>query len=163
MLDIFELLKASDDPDRDQLIFLQAQILFWLLAAIDGHAKNFSIFLRPGGGVELAPLYDVMSAQPLYVEQQIQRKDMKLAMAVGNNSHYHIHEIQPRHYLQTADRAGLPDVMAAWALEEVADTVPDAIRIACETLPADFPADIRDSIVEGALNRREIITATAQA
>lgn len=162
MLDIFELLKASDDPDRDQLIFLQAQILFWLLAAIDGHAKNFSIFLRPGGGFGLAPLYDVMSAQPLYVAKRIQRKDRKLAMSVGNNRHYHIHEIQPRHYLQTADRAGLSDVKAARALEEAADTLPDAIRIACETLPADFPADIRDSVVDGALNRREIITAAAQ-
>jgi serine/threonine-protein kinase HipA len=163
MVDILEFLKASDDPDRDQLIFLQAQIVFWLLAAIDGHAKNFSVFLRPGGGFELAPLYDVMSAQ-LFVRKQIQRKDMKLAMSVGSNGHYHINEILPRHYQQTGTRAGLPKEMVDWALQEVADTLPDAIRIACESLPADVPEDLREAIAEGALKRREIITSpTAEA
>lgn len=29
--------------------FFQAQLLFWMLCATDGHAKNFSLFLRPGG------------------------------------------------------------------------------------------------------------------
>ena len=29
---------------------MRTQLVFWLLAAIDGHAKNFSIFLLPGGG-----------------------------------------------------------------------------------------------------------------
>ena len=38
--------------------------MFWLLGATDGHAKNFSIFLLPGGRFRLTPLYDVMSAQP---------------------------------------------------------------------------------------------------
>jgi serine/threonine-protein kinase HipA len=133
----------------------------WTLAAIDGHAKNFSIFLRPGGGFELAPLYDVMSAQDLYAEKRIQRKDMKLAMSVGDNRHYHVHEILPRYYQQTATGAGLPKEWVNWALEEIADTLPDAIRIACETLPADFPEDLRDAIVEGALKRREILAAAA--
>lgn len=161
IVDILEFLKASDDPDRDQLIFLQAQVLFWLLAAIDGHAKNFSVFLHPGGGFELAPLYDVMSAQPLFVLKQVQRKDRRLAMSVGKNGHYHIHEIQPHHYHQTAARAGLPKEMVDRALDEVADTLPDAIRIACESLPADFPEDLREAVVEGALKRRDILALRA--
>ena len=161
IVDILQFLKASDDPERDQLIFLQAQVLFWLLAAIDGHAKNFSVFLRPGGGFELAPLYDVMSAQQLFLREQVQRKDMKLAMSVGNNGHYHIHEIQPRHYQQTAARAGLPKETVDWALEEVVDALPDAIGIACESLPADFPQELREAIVAGAMQRRNVITAAA--
>ena len=48
MAQIFEFLKGSDDPAYDQLIFMKAQIAFWLLGAIDGHAKNFSVFLHPG-------------------------------------------------------------------------------------------------------------------
>ncbi len=79
------------------MIFLQAQIMFWLLAATDGHAKNFSVFLRSGGGSELAPLYD---------REQIQRADLKLAMSVGDNWHYHLHEIQPRHFEQTVRGTG---------------------------------------------------------
>jgi serine/threonine-protein kinase HipA len=61
---ILDLLKASDEPEADQTLFLKAQIVFWLLGATDGHAKNFSIFLLPGGRFRLTPLYDVMSAQP---------------------------------------------------------------------------------------------------
>lgn len=33
-----------------------------MLRASDGHAKNFSIFLRPGGAYDLTHLYDVLSA-----------------------------------------------------------------------------------------------------
>ncbi len=159
MVDIFTLLKASDDPARDQLVFMKAQIAFWLLGAIDGHAKNFSVFLYPGGGFELTPLYDVMSAQDLHDKRQIQRRDMKLAMSVGNDRHYHLHEIQPRHFRQTADRAGLPRGMADRALEQVADALPHAIEAVCAALSADFPAAVRDSVARGALERREIIAA----
>ncbi|HUF71889.1 MAG TPA: type II toxin-antitoxin system HipA family toxin [Gammaproteobacteria bacterium] len=161
MVDIFEFLKASDDPAHDQTVFLRAQIAFWLLAATDGHAKNFSVFLRPGGGFELTPLYDVMSAQHIYDNKQIQKKDFRLAMSVGKNKHYQLHGIQPRHFLQTAERAGLPEGMATMALDQIADSLPDAIETVCAALPPDFPADIRESIVEAALNRRDIITTAA--
>jgi serine/threonine-protein kinase HipA len=159
--EIFELLKGSDDPDHDRLIFLKAQIAFWLLAAIDGHAKNFSVVLHPGGGFRLTPLYDVMSAQHLFDIRQIQRKDMKLAMSVGDNNHYHVHEIQPRHYYQTAGRAGLPDTTVALALGQIGAQLPAAIDSACAALPADFPADVCDSIAQGALNRLRVITAAS--
>lgn len=161
MIDIFELLKASDDPADDHLVFLKAQISYWLLGAIDGHAKNFSVFLHPGGGFELTPLYDVMSAQHLFNAKQIQRKDMKLAMSVGNNRHYRIHEIQPRHFQQIAERAGLPDSVAHMALDYIAEVLPAAIDTVCSSLPADFPDEIRDSIAAGALKRREVIVAAA--
>ena len=159
MVDIFGFLKASDDPAHDQLVFMKAQLAFWLLGAIDGHAKNFSVFLYPGGGFQLTPLYDVMSAQELQDRKQIQRKEMKLAMSVGDNRHDHIHEIQPRHYRQTADRAGLPGGMADMALDQVADALPGAIEVVCAALPAGFPAALRDSIARGALKRRDLIAA----
>jgi serine/threonine-protein kinase HipA len=162
MTAIFEFLKGSDDPDYDQLVFLKAQIAFWLLAAIDGHAKNFSVTLHPGGGFQLTPLYDVMSAQHLYDRKQIQRKDMKLAMSVGNNNHYHIHEVQPRHYNQTAGRVGLPESTVALALGQIGEDLPAAIEKACATLPADFPPEICDFIAQGALKRLKVITAAAE-
>lgn len=158
MVEILGLLKASDDPAHDQLVFMKAQIAFWLLGAVDGHAKNFSIFLYPGGGFRLTPLYDVMSAQNLYDERQIQRKGLELAMSVGDERHYHIHEIRPRHFRQTAARAGLPDELADKALEEIAAALPRAIDAACEALPRKFPADLRDSIVGAALKRRKLVT-----
>jgi serine/threonine-protein kinase HipA len=162
MAAIFEFLKGSDDPDYDQLIFLKAQVAFWLLAAIDGHAKNFSVVLHPGGGFALTPLYDVMSAQHLFDSKQIQRRDMKLAMSVGSNNHYRIHEIQPRHYYQVADKVGLSETTVSLALHQIGDDLPGAIERAHATLPADFPADILDSITHGALNRLKVITAAIQ-
>lgn len=162
MAAIFEFLKGGDDPDYDQLIFLKAQIAFWLLAAIDGHAKNFSVVLHPGGGFALTPLYDVMSAQPLFDKKQIQRRNMKLAMSVGKNNHYRIDEIQPRHYYQIADKAGLPETTVALALHQIGDDLAGAIERAHAALPAGFPADIRDSIAQGALNRLKVITAAIQ-
>lgn len=157
MVDILTFLKASDDPAGDQLLFLKAQIAFWLLGAIDGHAKNFSVFLYPGGGFRLTPLYDVMSAQHLQDTKQIQRKDMKLAMSVGDSRHAHIHEIRPRHYRQTADRAGVSGAIVDMALDQIADTLPGAIDAVGAALPPGFPAELCDSIAEGALKRRNAL------
>ncbi len=81
MIDILKLLKGSDDPAKDQTTLLQAQILFWLIGAPDGHAKNFSLFLGPSGGYRLTPLYDVLTAQPSLDPHQIERKQLSLAMS----------------------------------------------------------------------------------
>jgi serine/threonine-protein kinase HipA len=74
---IMTLLLGSANALSDRHLFLKTQVLFWLLGAIDGHAKNFSIFLMPGGGYSLAPVYDVMSAYPLLSNRQIELKKMK--------------------------------------------------------------------------------------
>ena len=68
-----------------------AQVLFWMLCAPDGHAKNFSLFIRPGGRFQLTPLYDVISAYPIlgHGPNQISPFKVKLAMAVrGKNAHW---------------------------------------------------------------------------
>ena len=39
-VDILKQLKASDTPQEDQAAFFKSQILFWLMGATDGHAKN---------------------------------------------------------------------------------------------------------------------------
>ncbi len=51
MVAILDLLKGSDSPAEDQTTFLKAQLVFWLIAATDGHAKNFSIFLAPAAPI----------------------------------------------------------------------------------------------------------------
>ena len=43
----------------------------------------------------------------------------------------------------------------------VADELPGPIERACAALPADFPAEIRDSITAGALSGRALIKAAA--
>ncbi|MDV2450582.1 HipA domain-containing protein [Xanthomonas hortorum] len=54
---IMELLRQSSQPS-DREIFFKTQILFWLIAATDGHAKNFSLMIEPGGRFRMTPLYE---------------------------------------------------------------------------------------------------------
>jgi serine/threonine-protein kinase HipA len=157
IVDILSLLKASDSPDEDQHFFLKAQVVFWLLGATDGHAKNFSIFLHPGGGFKMTPLYDVMSTQPLVDAKQLQRKQMKLAMSVGDNRHYAVDTIRPHHFLQTAKRAGVPDRVIHSIAAELEATVPKALKEIGSQMPKDFPDDISSSIASGAERRLETL------
>jgi serine/threonine-protein kinase HipA len=103
IVDVLELLNGAIVPYEDRMDFMKAQIVFWLLAAIDGHAKNFSIFLSPSG-YRLTPLYDVMSAAPWpeFPDQKI-----KSAMALGNKNYYRLKQIQLRHFYQSGQKAGL--------------------------------------------------------
>ncbi len=146
MVEILKLLKAGDTPAEDQKTFLKSQILFWLIGATDGHAKNVSIFLGAGGRFHLTPLYDVLTAQPSLDNRQIERKQMKLAMSVGDSRHYKIEEIRGRHFIQTAERAGLPGSLASGALEEVAASAESAITKVEKELPAGFPDEIHSSV-----------------
>ena len=148
--DIEKLLKGSDSPDIDQRSFFKAQIVFWLLGATDGHAKNFSIRLAPGGRFSLTPLYDVLSTQPNLDADQITQNQMKLAMAIGTNRHYAVHTIVGRHFMQTAKVCGLPDKTATDVIRELIETADDAIDQVKSALPKDFPENIAASIGKGA-------------
>jgi serine/threonine-protein kinase HipA len=145
--EVLAFLKASDDPQADRRMFMKAQIVFWLLGATDGHAKNFSIFLYPGGGFRLTPLYDVMSLQPVYAANQIKRNRMKLAMSVGAQKHYVLDTIQPRHFLQSAQSAGMPVSEVESLFAEIANAGPLAIEELQST--DEVPPQIRRSILEG--------------
>ncbi|MCX6892415.1 MAG: type II toxin-antitoxin system HipA family toxin, partial [Verrucomicrobia bacterium] len=146
MVNILDLLKGADFPWEDQRTFLKAQVLFWLIGATDGHAKNFSILLGPRGRFRMTPLYDVLSAQPSLDQHQISRKDMKLAMSVGDSRHYRLDEVVGRHFLQTAKRARLPETLTAGILREVTESAAKALATVECQLPGDFPAGICASI-----------------
>ncbi|MEX2311361.1 MAG: type II toxin-antitoxin system HipA family toxin, partial [Rhodospirillales bacterium] len=151
--DILELLKAGDDPARDQQTFLAAQIFFWLIGATDGHAKNFSIFLKPGGAFEMTPLYDILTAQPFADDNTITRRQFRLAMSVGNNRHYRMDEISPRHYLQTASRAGVSEMILNAAMTQIATAGGRAFDHASRVLGDDFPAELHESVASAAKQR----------
>jgi serine/threonine-protein kinase HipA len=157
---IHALLKGSDVPDDDQKMLFKAQIAFWLLGATDGHAKNFSIRLAPGGRFRLTPLYDIVSAQPSLDARQIGRNQMKLAMAVGMNRHDVVHEIRGHHFKQTSDACGLPAATFKAIVEEIGDTGKTAIDEVLSRLPDGIPAAVAGSITDGAKRRIEaLVTA----
>jgi serine/threonine-protein kinase HipA len=103
--DIMKFLLGSKNADVDREIFFRSQILFWLLAAIDGHAKNFSIFIEQEGRYRLTPLYDIMSAYPLMQTQSLPRQKAKMAMALRGTKKniYNWNMIQSRHLVALAE------------------------------------------------------------
>ena len=153
IVDGLNLLKGSDTPAEDQKAFLKAQVLFWLIGATDGHAKNFSIFLGRGGRFKLTPVYDVLTAQPSLDTRQIERKQLKLAMSVGDSRHYRIDEIKGRHFIQSAERAGLPRALAGEVLTEVSQAAGTAISSVEKQLPRGFPKGIHASVKAGLISR----------
>jgi len=160
LVKMLDVLKGSDNPAEDRETLFKAQLFFWLIGATDGHAKNFSLFLGPGGSYRLTPLYDVLTAQPSLDARQVQRKQMKLSMSVGTNRHYRIDEIQRRHFVQTATAAGLSKSTIARALEEVADRALKALETVEVGLPKDFPASLHASVSKGVRERLDLLTAS---
>lgn len=155
LVDILDLLTGSDVPEADRTTAFMAQILFWLIGATDGHAKNFSVFLAPGGRYRLTPLYDILTSQPSLEARQIEPKQMKLALSVGSRRHYRLEEILGRHFQQTGREAGLPTSLVRDAMDNVATSARSALDRVKEELPPDFPEVIHDSVKNAVLRRVE--------
>jgi serine/threonine-protein kinase HipA len=150
---LLRLLGGSDDPAADQAALLKATIAFWLLGATDGHAKNVSVFLLSGGRFGMTPFYDVLSAQPAVDAGQLRRNRFRLSMAVGENRHYTIDSIFPRHFLQTALIASIGASITEALFEELATTVPRALEETLAGLPMGFPSALATSVCDGVLDR----------
>ncbi|HCN73758.1 MAG TPA: toxin HipA [Pusillimonas sp.] len=152
---IMKLLATSRDSDRDRRTFFQAQVLFWMLRATDGHAKNFSIFLRPGGTYELTPLYDVLSAYPVIGRgaNQLSPFKAKMAMAVrSKNTHWVMRDIVRRHWRTVGKEHGIvaPDGRGAEVvLDDMVEKTPEVVRSVRAMLPENFPEHVADSILNG--------------
>jgi serine/threonine-protein kinase HipA len=158
LVQLLNLVKGSDTPAEDQATLLKAEILFWLIGATDGHAKNFSLFLSPGGRFRLTPLYDVLTAQPSLDSGQIQRKQMKLAMSVGTNNHYGIGQVQARHFVETAEKAGVPKPIVQDAMEAGSMQTKAALDKVESELPDGFPREIPESVRTATLERLRVLT-----
>jgi len=154
---IMEFLKGSDAPEADQRVFFKAQIVFWLLGATDGHAKNFSVRLAPGGGFRLTPLYDILSTQPSLDAAQISRNQMKLAMAVGTNRHYAVNRIAGRHFLQTARKCGLAARAVEQIFAEILAGADKSIHQAVNKTKGRIPDALQTSIIDGFRARLKLL------
>lgn len=144
-----DILGNSEAPWQARLEFVLAQLGFWLLAAPDGHAKNFSIFLKRGAVYSPTPLYDVLSAWPLIGKSagKVAYRNLKLAMALRSKSpHYAFGEIETRHWKALAEQAG----EGAWEgmKEMVGNAGAALLRVEAE-LPRGFPAQVWDTISAG--------------
>ncbi|MDO8543561.1 MAG: type II toxin-antitoxin system HipA family toxin [Opitutaceae bacterium] len=150
MRDILRVLDSSARALEDKRAFVKAQIVFWLLAAVDGHAKNFSLFHERGGTYRLTPFYDVLSAWPIIGRgtNHLDWHKARLAMAVrSKNAHWKLSEIKAHHWDSVVRAAGLGTANSL--LEEIATQVPRVIENVNRQLPRGFPAILPDKIFEG--------------
>jgi serine/threonine-protein kinase HipA len=156
-----QVLSGSQTAAADLRTLLASQVAFWLLAATDGHAKNFSIRLQAGGTYALTPLYDVLSAWPIIGrgKKQLAWHDAKLAMAISSkNRHYALATIMRRHFNATAAKCGWGE-NAEDIIGPLLDRVEPAIAAVTRQMPVDFPQDVAASIIEGVRKQAQRLKA----
>lgn len=160
IIDIMTILLGSATPEQDRYLFMKSQVLFWLLAATDGHAKNFSVFIEPEGRFRLTPFYDIISMYPAFGGRGLHPRDAKLAMGLTatKGKKYAIEQIFPRHFYQTAKAAGFEKVQMEMILNEMASSLDEVISAVRQQLPDSFPAQIADSILDGLSTRAQRLT-----
>jgi len=147
---IMETLMSSMHPEKDRKTFFKTLFVFWLLAATDGHAKNYSIALKARGRFELTPLYDVISTYPLMANKELKKRDVKMAMALhGKHSHYDWYNIMPRHWFDEASKVNFPKNELQNIIDETLSDIDNVIRKVKEQLPEGFPEHIASSIFSG--------------
>ena len=149
IVEIMDLLSGSDEQRQDRYDFLKANVLFWLMGATDGHAKNFSIGLFPGGRFRMAPLYDVLTVQPMVDMRQIERKHFRLAMLMGKSGKYRVSDILQRHIVETGTKAGLSKDAVHQIFDDISGQADTALENTISALPESFPSEIVDSVASG--------------
>lgn len=145
-----ELLGAAN-PRLARETFMRTQVLFWLLGATDGHAKNFSIFLERQDQYRLTPLYDILSAFPAISKKGLHEKDLRLAMSLKGSSgrKTECRRIGPKHFINTANEVGFPLSSMEQILLEMGSITEAVITQVATELPTGFPGFIAEPIFEG--------------
>lgn len=161
VVDLARVLQGSEAREEDLATLLRAQLLFWMLAAVDGHAKNFSLRLLPEGRFRLTPLYDVISAWPIAGarQDQIHPKKLKLAMALRDGSkHYRVDAIRRRHFVATARAIGMGRAIEG-LVDELAASTPRVIDAVGARLPGGFPMGLFESVTTGMRRAGELLAS----
>lgn len=145
---IMAFLLGSSEALLDRYNFMKFQVFQWLLGATDGHAKNFSVFIQPGGSYRLTPFYDILSAYPLLGGTGLHVSDLKLAMGLkaSKGRKNAIDRIYPRHFFALAKAVGFPEAEMDNIMRTLAAQLPDALRRVNEQLPPGFSHKVASSI-----------------
>ena len=161
--EIMSKLLGSQNAAVDRYNFMKSQVLFWLLAATDGHAKNFSLFIESDSRYRLTPFYDIMSIYPVLGGKGLNIRDAKMAMGfkATKGKEYRINQIQIRHFFRTAKDVGFSIDEMYQLLIEMADSVDGVIDRVSKALPENFPAHITNPILNGLQNRAKRLNMEA--
>ncbi len=104
-----------------------------------------------------------MSVQPAFDAGQLRKNQMKFAMALGDNRHYRVCEIMPRHFVETAAKGGVPSSFLQSIFDELVGSIDAVINQVMRDLPAEFPQELAQSIVGGLRARLVDVTGARTA
>ena len=150
--DCMKILDGSSESTKDKQTFFAVQVIYWLLFATDGHAKNYSIKHTSRDCYEMTPIYDVLSIFPILgpKQDQIARRKAKLAMAVrGSNNYYELDRIMKRHFVAQAGSVGIAKDEAIKIIDGIILATPLVIKDVYSLLPKGFNKSLADSILQG--------------
>lgn len=155
ILQIMNHLLGSRNAAQDRYDFMKVQVLFWLMGASDGHAKNFSIFILADGQFQLTPFYDVLSIYPVVNTKGLNIRQVKLAMGLKatKGKKYHINKIYPRHFLETAKLVGFDTHQMEKIISEIKANTVNIINEMRDELTGDSLKKISESIFLGMLTQ----------
>jgi serine/threonine-protein kinase HipA len=100
----------------------------------------------------------VLTAQPSLEARQIEKKQMKLAMSMGDSRHYVLDRIAGRHFRQTAKKAGVPNALVEEAIGEIREHAEPALRAVEALLRADFPESIHMAVSRSVRERLKLLS-----
>lgn len=145
--DLVSILQTSVKRQEDLEQFYKSLIIYFILGAIDGHAKNYSIeYVKEGH--QLTPLYDILSIFPALDEKQIRVGKFKMALSVGDKGHYKAKDIRRRHFLETAKKCFISEKRANEIIDEITQLVDDQVWDDIE-LSKLFDNEIKEQIITG--------------
>ena len=148
--DVMKLLLGSANPIHDRDVFYCSQVLFWLLANHDGHAKNFSVFIEPAGKYRLTPLYDIQSSYPAIAQEALDARNIKMAMPLTSKAApQHWHQIKRTDFLETAKAVNYSVERAEAILDDMLARVDVVIAQVSASLPQAFPKHVSEPIFDG--------------
>jgi serine/threonine-protein kinase HipA len=148
--DIMKYLLGSANPIHDRDVFYCSQVLFWLLANHDGHAKNFSVFIEPAGKYRLTPLYDIQSAYPAMAQDILDSHKLRMAMPLTSKAMpKYWHQIKRADFLETAKAVNYSVERAEAILNDMLIRVESVITHVSASLPQAFPKHVSEPIFDG--------------
>lgn len=144
--DIVNLVQETSlEPERDLDRFIDVLILNWVIAAPDAHAKNYAFLHVAGGGVRLAPFYDIASYLP-YTDRRLY--DVKMAMRIGKE--YLARGIALADWKSMARTARLDPDYVVSRLNRVLPRIPNSIQM------------VAKRAIEDGLNAAVVMSLTEQ-
>ena len=119
--------------------------------------RTTGLRLLPGGRFRLAPLYDVVSVQPALAAATLPPAEAMMSLGVGKSRERVVDRMQPHHFVETGEAAGVPGRVVREVLGELIEARAGAFESVGGALPEGFPADIAAAVFDGVTTRlREV-------